>query len=508
MRVDSVAPSNLIELMDRGRPSDGAATFARTPEGRVMSYDDLAAVSSGMGQVVTQRGVVPGDRVAVQVDKSLDALALHVALLRIGAVQLPLNPAYTDAETAALLADAEPSLVIRSARCAELSGAWETLTLDATGSGSLIEAMAKPPTRVDPPVVQLNADDPAAMLYTSGTTGRPKGAVLTHGNLVHNAGTLAREWGFTPTDSLLHVLPLFHTHGLFVAVHCVLASGCSMTVLPRFDVESVLAELSGSTVLMGVPTHYGRLLEDPRFDARTAGHVRVFISGSAPMSTSVHAAFTARLGTTVLERYGMTETSMLTSNPLIGVRKPGTVGLPLPDVGVRVVDDAEELLAPGEAGAVEVHGPNVFHGYWRRPDLQATEFTSDGWFRTGDLGRFDSDGYLQLVGRSKDLIISGGMNVYPSEVESVLDAIDGVFESAVVGLADPDLGEAVTAVVVMDPMQRTDEQSVRSACRARLAGFKLPRKVVFLDELPRNAMGKVEKARLRDELTGLDGVGE
>jgi malonyl-CoA/methylmalonyl-CoA synthetase len=498
------AASTMVQLMDRGRPADDSRPFARTPDGRVMTYGQLGELASRMAAVVDTQGVRPGDRVAVQVEKSLEAVALHVALLRTGAVQLPLNPAYTDVETAGLLADAEPTLVVRSAGRSRLPGPWQTLTLDADGSGSLAVLAAE--AEAAGPDVQLGADDPAAMLYTSGTTGRPKGAVLSHGNLAHNARTLVEAWGFTSDDNLLHVLPLFHTHGLFVAVHCVLGSGCSMTFLPRFDVDTVLDVLPTTTVMMGVPTHYTRLLDDMRFDAGVARNVRVFISGSAPMPTVTHATFVQRTGAEVLERYGMTETSMLTSNPLVGRRKAGTVGTPLPGVAVRVVDEQDTEVSTETVGAVQVRGPNVFRGYWRRPDLQRTEFTSDGWFRTGDLGRLDGDGYLELVGRSKDLIISGGMNVYPTEVEEVIDALAGVIECAVVGVPDPDLGEAVTAIVVPATGVGLDADGVRASCRARLAGFKVPKQVVFREGLPRNAMGKVEKARLRAELNSPNGV--
>jgi malonyl-CoA/methylmalonyl-CoA synthetase len=499
------APATLIDLMELCAPAEGSQLFARTPSGRTMSYDELGILSSAMSGVMRDSGVSTGDRVAVQVDKSVEAIALHVALLRLGAVQVPLNPAYTDNETAGLLADAEPTLVIRSATRSNLPGSWDTQTLDADGTGSLLLAAADVGDSTDDPPARLVADDPAALLYTSGTTGRPKGALLSHGNLAHNAKTLVEAWRFTGGDHLLHVLPLFHTHGLFVAVHCVLASASSMTVLPRFEVEAVLKELPRSTVLMGVPTHYTRLLDHSGFNSEVTRIVRVFISGSAPMSVAAHERFRKRIDSVVLERYGMTETSMLTSNPLIGLRKSGTVGRPLSGVQVRIAKEGDVAVEAGDVGDVQVRGPNVFHGYWRCPELKQTEFTPDGWFRTGDLGRIDRDGYLELVGRSKDLIISGGMNVYPNEVENVLDALEAVSESAVVGLPDADLGEAVVAAVVAVPGARQDGDAIRAACRARLAGFKVPKHVFFVDDLPRNAMGKVEKNRLRDELNGRDG---
>jgi malonyl-CoA/methylmalonyl-CoA synthetase len=338
-------------------------------------------------------------------------------------------------------------------------------------------------------------------LFTSGTTGRPKGALLTHRNLTHNASALIDAWGFTPDDHLAHVLPLFHTHGLFVAVHCTLGSGASLTVVPRFDTDLVLDVMTGDppcTVLMGVPTHYSRLLENGRLNSDLMTAVRLLISGSAPMTPALHEKVTQRTGHQVLERYGMTETSMLTSNPLHGVRKPGSVGPPLPGVEVRV--SRTDVSGADGVGGVEVRGPNVFAGYWRRPELHDEVFTSDGWFRTGDLGEFDSDGYLQLVGRAKDVVISGGLNVYPSDVESVFDSLPGVRESAVVGVPDPDLGEQVLAVVVLNHGSDNGAERLRWLARDQLAGYQLPKRVVIVDQLPRNAMGKVDKALLRKSL--------
>jgi malonyl-CoA/methylmalonyl-CoA synthetase len=413
-------------------------------------------------------GARPGDRVALRVEKSPEAVLAYLASVRAGAVLLPMNPAYTADEVAHLVADAEPALV-----------------LDDAGLAALVADASGRPTTFDD--VAVGPDDLAAILYTSGTTGRPKGAMLSHRNLAHNTAVLAELWGFRPDDVLLHVLPVFHTHGLFVAINCTLASGAGMVFLPRFDVDAVLGALPRCTVLMGVPTHYSRLLDDPRLDAGASVGMRLFVSGSAPLLASTHEAFRKRTGHAVLERYGMTETSMLTSNPLDGERRPGTVGLPLPGTDVRIADDE----------VVEVRGPNVFAGYWRRPELRATEFTADGWFRTGDLGMFDADGYLRIIGRARDLVISGGLNVYPKEVEDVVDALDGVLESAVVGVPDADLGEVVLAVVVAEPGRVLDAEAVRAAVRAHLAGFKVPRRVEVVDALPRNAMGKVTKAELR-----------
>ncbi|MFZ0324833.1 MAG: AMP-binding protein [Actinomycetes bacterium] len=490
--------TTLPELLDERRP--GADTpFLREADGRVLTYGGLADAAARVAGVLHELGVKSGDRVGVQVEKSAQAVIVHVALLRLGAVQLPLNPAYTDEEVGALLSDAEPTMLIRDADRAPLPGAWAELSLGADGRGSLTEA-AESATPLDAAVV-LSAGSPAALLYTSGTTGRPKGALLSHGNLVHNADTLVTAWGFTGDDVLLHVLPLFHTHGLFVATHCVLASGSSMVFLPRFDVDVVLSELASCSVFMGVPTHYVRLLSDPHFGAPLTDDVRLFVSGSAPMTKATHEEFTVRTGKVVLERYGMTETSMLTSNPLDGERRPGTVGPPLPGVDVTVKDDDDTAVPPHEIGHVLVRGPNVFEGYWRRPDLRSSDFTGDGWFRTGDLGRFDDEGYLELVGRSKDLVITGGMNVHPKEVEVALDALEGVAESAVIGLPDDDLGETVVAVVVAAPGATLEEGALRSGVRRQLAGFKVPKRIVVVEGLPRNAMGKVEKSRLRSDLS-------
>ena len=463
-----------------------------------LSYGELSDTASRLASVLDAAGLGPGDRVAYQMEKSPLVLALHLAALQMGAVQLPLNPAYTDDEVTPLLHDAEPTVVVRDPERAVLAGSWTTLSADASGAGTLAEELAANELFTRYPHVE--PDDPAALLYTSGTTGRPKGAVLSHANLAHNARSLVAVWGFTSDDVLLHMLPMFHTHGLFVATHCALVSGSAMYFLPRFDLDSAVAALPEVSVVMGVPTHYSRLLEDDRFNRSGTAHVRVFISGSAPMPRAVHARFTATTGQVVLERYGMTETSMLTSNPLEGPRRPGSVGQVLPGVELRITDDADAVVTADSVGNVQVRGPNVFGGYWRRPDLQETEFTADGWFRTGDLGRLDAEGWLEVVGRAKDLVITGGLNVHPSEVEAVLDAVDGVVESAVVGLPDPDLGEAVTAVVVLAPGAQLTDAGIRTAARRRLAGFKVPKRVVVAGSLPRNAMGKVEKARLRAQL--------
>jgi malonyl-CoA/methylmalonyl-CoA synthetase len=473
----------LTALWRDGAPADASVPFLRVPGGQVWSYGDLERQSGRIANGLVAAGVAPGDRVAAQLQKSPGVLALYLGCLRSGAVFLPMNTAYTPAEVDYLLADSSPAVA--------LVGDEGAATLAALAEG-------QPAEFAD---VERAPRDLAAILYTSGTTGRPKGAMLTHGNLVSNAVTLASAWGFGGSDVLVHALPTYHAHGLFVAVNCVLASGCSMVFLPRFDPDAVLDALPAATVFMGVPTMYVRLLASPRLDRARCERMRLFVSGSAPLSAATHAEFAARTGQQILERYGMTETVMLTSNPLHGARKPGTVGPPLPGVSVRVVPRAGAGDADG-VGGVEVRGPNVFAGYWGKPELTAMEMTADGWFRTGDLGRFDDDGYLELVGRSKDLVISGGLNVYPKEVEAVLDGLDGVVESAVIGVPDADLGEAVVAVVVPVGGAPIDEASLRAAARAELAGFKCPKRFHLVEELPRNTMGKVEKNVLRERFGG------
>jgi malonyl-CoA/methylmalonyl-CoA synthetase len=472
-------PATLNELFRVGRPADSSATLLlETPAGVRVTYADAERRSAQLAGALVASGVRVGDRVAVQVEKSPEAVLLYLACLRCGAALVPMNPAYAPDEVAYVLDDAEPSVFLDDRRLAELSGA----------------ADEKAQTFDD---VELSPDDLAAIVYTSGTTGRPKGAMLSHANLASNADVLRREWGFTADDVLLHALPIFHVHGLFVAINCVLASGSTMVFLSRFDVDQVLDALPRCTVMMGVPTFYTRLLDDPRFEGTDCSRMRLFISGSAPLLASTHEACRARTGHAILERYGMTETVMLTSNPLNGERRAGTVGFPLPGTDVRIVDADKD-----GAGAIEVRGPNVFAGYWHRPELAATEFTNDGWFRTGDIGCFDADGYLSIVGRAKDLVISGGLNIYPKEVEDVLDTVDGVIESAVIGVPDADFGEAVVAVVVPQPGLALDPQNVRDIARQRLAAFKVPKRIEIVDSLPRNAMGKVEKATLRRQFGG------
>jgi malonyl-CoA/methylmalonyl-CoA synthetase len=443
-------------------------------------------------------GVQAGDRVAVQIAKSPEAWALYAASVSIGAVFLPLNPAYTPPEVGYFLNDATPRLFICDPAKAEALGAVASQTtlktLDAKGTGSFGADMAQ----ADPqfaPQARLGADL-AAILYTSGTTGRSKGAMLTQDNLLSNAQTLADLWRFTPQDVLLHALPIFHTHGLFVASNVSLLTGGQMIFLSGFDVEAVLRLLPQASALMGVPTFYTRLLEDARFDRALTAHMRLFVSGSAPLLADTHRQFHARTGQSILERYGMTETNMNTSNPYNGERRAGTVGFPLPGVELRIMADGAEV-PQGGVGGIEVRGPNVFAGYWQMPEKTREELRPDGWFITGDLGQVDADGYVQIVGRAKDLVISGGFNIYPIEVELALDDHPDVLESAVIGLPHPDFGEAVFAVLVAQKGKTLDAQAVLASLSDRLARFKQPKAAVVLAELPRNTMGKVQKAALR-----------
>jgi malonyl-CoA/methylmalonyl-CoA synthetase len=485
----------LPHLFAAGRPADPGTVLFEVPGGATITYADADEATARIGRALSELGVRDGDRVAVHVEKSPEALLVYLACVRIGAVLLPMNPAYTDDEVRYLVTDAEPTVLVHDPARQPPPGPV-AVTLDVRGGGTLMALAADQRARVAD--AAPGPDDLAAILYTSGTTGRPKGAMLTHRNLASNAVALHRLWGFRPDDVLLHALPVFHTHGLFVATNCVLANGTGLIFLPRFDPTLVLEHLPRSTVFMGVPTFYTRLLADPRLDDVVCVNMRLFVSGSAPLLASTHAEFGARTGHRILERYGMTETSMITSNPLDDERRPGTVGFPLPDVDVRVTDpDTGRPLGPDEVGGVEVRGPNVFAGYWKRPELSSSEMTSDGFFRTGDVGAFDADGYLRLVGRSKDLIISGGLNVYPKEIEEVIDDLEGIVESAVIGLPDPDFGEVVVAVVVAAAGSTPDPERWRRDARQRLAPFKVPKRFVVVDALPRNAMGKVEKAKLR-----------
>ncbi|MFV0279856.1 MAG: malonate--CoA ligase [Rhodoblastus sp.] len=475
-----------------------------THDGALHSYGDVEAGAARMAGALVALGVKPGDRVAVQVEKSLAAVLLYLGCARAGAVFLPLNTAYTPAEIEYFLTDAEPRVfVCDPARKGALAGAATAAkvahveTLDAAGRGSLAERAAQmPATFAD---VSRGPDDLAGILYTSGTTGRSKGAMISQENLASNARALVDYWRFTSKDTLIHALPIYHTHGLFVAINVLLMAGGRMIFLPKFDANEVMSCMGRATALMGVPTFYTRLLQHEDLTREKTAHMRLFISGSAPLLAETHREFSARTGKAILERYGMTETNMIASNPYDGERVPGTVGFPLPGVGLRIADpETGAHLPKGEIGMIEVKGPNVFGGYWRMPEKTAAEFRADGFFITGDLGMIDARDYVHIVGRGKDLVITGGFNVYPKEIESEIDAMPGVVESAVIGVQHPDFGEGVTAVVVRAKGAAIAEQDITAALEGRLAKFKQPKKVIFVDDLPRNTMGKVQKNVLRE----------
>lgn len=468
------------------------AAFARAPdkpahvdaEGRGPTFGELGRLSAQFAAMLGRHGVAAGDRVVVQVEKSVGAVALYLACLRKGAIFVPLNTAYTPSEVDYFVNDSEPRLFVSAADMAgPEAGLWA-------------EALSAAP---DEAVAPCGADDIAAIVYTSGTTGRSKGAMLSHGNLLSNAETLLRIWGFRPDDVLVHALPIFHVHGLFVALHTMFLNAGTTIFLAKFDAAQVIGLLPRATMLMGVPTFYTRLLADPAFGRDAVANMRLFISGSAPLLAETHKAFEARTGMRILERYGMTEAGMITSNPLDGDRIAGTVGMPLPGLELRIMGDDGAPVAPGQPGVIEIRGPNVFKGYWRNPEKTAEDIRPDGWFITGDVATQDAEGRVTIVGRAKDLIISGGYNIYPKEIEEVIDAVPGVIESAVIGVPHADFGEGVVAVIVGDAAL---EPSVAAAVAANLARFKHPRQFAFVSELPRNAMGKVQKAELRRTWSG------
>lgn len=459
-----------------------------------------------LAHLLASRGVGRGDRVMVQVEKSPEAVFLYFACLRLGAVYVPLNPAYTAGELAHLVGDAKPALFVCApqnealARTLMPSGAILTLGADGASGSLLSQARAMPAAFTD---AVMAREDLAAILYTSGTTGPSKGAMLSHGNLTSNARVLKELWQFHQDDVLLHALPIFHTHGLFVAINVSLAAASSILFLPKFDMDAIFRVLPCATVMMGVPTFYVRLLGDTRLGRGGTAHMRLFVSGSAPLPLEVFKLWQERTGHSLLERYGMTETNMNTSNPYDGARKAGTVGFPLPGTEIRIVDRSGDPVPQGEVGMILVRGPNVFEGYWRMPEKTRAGFREDGFFITGDLGRMDGEGYLSIVGRSKELVITGGLNVYPREVETSLNALPGVRDSAVFGLPHPDLGEGVTAVVVADNRQKLTEAGILGSLEDRLAKFKRPKRILFVDEIPRNAMGKVQKTILQERYAGL-----
>lgn len=492
-------------LFDAFRKSaeQNAAHFMLDANGRSWSFKDVFDGSAKLAGAMRRLGVEAGDRVAVQVEKSAEALVHYLACLRCGAIYLPLNTGYTQAEISYFVGDAEPKLLVVSP---DRRSIFEDLvvdqglmveTLGVQANGSLMElARQEEPTFADEERI---SDDIAAILYTSGTTGRSKGAMLTHGNLLSNARALVDYWQVTSQDHLIHALPIYHAHGLFVATHVMLLAGGSMTLLPKFDAEEVLSFIDKGTILMGVPTFYTRLLQSAKLDRGAVSRMRLFISGSAPLLADTHEEFQRRTGHAILERYGMTETGMNTSNPYDGERLAGTVGFPLPGISIRVRDSVNnESVVVGDTGMIEIKGPNVFKGYWKMPDKTAAEFTDDGYFISGDLGKFDERGYLQIVGRQKDLIISGGFNIYPKEIEIEIDGLDGVIESAVIGVTHPDFGEGVVAVVVRSKGSPLNEAGVLAHLNGCLAKYKLPKRVMFVEDLPRNAMGKVQKQMLRE----------
>jgi malonyl-CoA/methylmalonyl-CoA synthetase len=488
---------------------DEAATlpqrpFLRTPHGRDVSYAALRELSGRMAAALQKRGVRPGDRVAVQVEKSAEAVFLYVACLRMGAVFVPINVANTPNEVEYFLHDSRPRVAVIRPQdrafiepLARNAGADFVETLGVDADGSLCEIAAQcadfeMPGEPDPHSI-------AAIIYTSGTTGRSKGAMLTRDNLASNAAVLVDAWRFSEKDVLLHTLPLFHIHGLFVAINTVLASASSLLLLPKFDAAQTLDHLSSASVYMGVPTHYTRLLQQQNLDRQSTATVRLFVSGSAPLLAETHREFLQRTGQVILERYGMSETMMNTSNPYEGVRLAGSVGPPLRGISIRVTNAETGALEaePDVIGTLQVRGPNVFAGYWRDEEKTRAEFTPDGWFKTGDVGRIDRHGYVHIVGRAKDLVISGGYNVYPKEVETELDSVEGVLESAVFGVPHPDFGEGVTAAVVAKAGALLSEDAIIESVKARLARYKVPKRILVVEELPRNAMGKVQKNALR-----------
>ncbi|MDA0679258.1 MAG: malonyl-CoA synthase [Proteobacteria bacterium] len=482
--------------------------FLCTGEGRSISYEEADQNAAKYAQFLSDLGAEPGDRISVQVEKSPDCLFLYLGCLRAGLVFHPLNPGYRKGELDYFLHNAEPTFVVCDptnldviSPIARSAGARHAFTLDATGRGTLYDGACNTDPGFD--TIPREPNDLAALLYSSGTTGVPKGIMLTHANLLRNTEALVAAWGFTQNDRLLHALPIFHVHGLFVAIGCALMSGASMRWLQSYDARQVIRFLPECTVFMGVPTYYTRLLSDPSFTDEVTANIRLFVSGSAPLLQETFDEFESRTGHRILERYGMTETNMNTSNPLDGLRKAGTVGPPLPDVDVRIVDDNGVQICSGEIGNIQVRGPNVFIGYWKMPEKTAEDFTEDGFFNTGDKGQIDNDGYVTIVGRAKDLVITGGLNVYPKEIEQFIDGIDGVKESAIIGVPHADFGEGVVAVVVPAAGHQLVEQDIVGACKNDLASFKVPKGVVIVDELPRNAMGKVQKNVLRESYRDL-----
>ncbi|MCZ8251466.1 MAG: malonyl-CoA synthase [Hylemonella sp.] len=503
----SQANDNLYTALRAAFPSDLDATAIETDNGLNYSWRDLERATAMMANLLKSLGLAEGARVAVQVEKSVEAVMLYLATLRAGYVFLPLNTAYQSAEIEYFIGNAEPAVVVCSpknfgwvSKLAFQAGTKHVFTLDDNRTGTLLERAAHCSDRHTP--VPRQGDDLAAILYTSGTTGRSKGAMLTHGNLLSNARVLKDYWGWKNGDVLIHALPIFHVHGLFVALHGALLNGSKILWMAKFDPKRVIEKLPEATVFMGVPTLYVRMLAEPTLTREAVRNMRLFIAGSAPLLLETFQAWQQRTGHTILERYGMSETIMLTSNPYdpkLGERRGGTVGFPLPGVSLRVAGDDGQPLPTGEIGGIQVKGPNVFKGYWRMPEKTKEEFTADGYFKTGDVGKYDERGYVTIVGRSKDLIISGGYNVYPAEIEGYINELPGVAESALVGVPHPDFGEVGVAVVVRKPGAALDSEQIIATLKSKLANFKIPKKCYVVDDLPRNTMGKVQKNLLRDQ---------
>ena len=493
---------NLYLLLRRHFPDDPETPWLVTPDGDTRYYRDIDDATARYAGALEALGLRPGERLLTQVDKSPEVLLLYLATLRLGGVFVPLNTAYTATELAYFLGDATPRLFVAKPENASMlqetaSHAGATLlTLGSNGEGTLVDAVtaAGPHT----PIAEISGDDIASIIYTSGTTGRSKGAMLSHDNLASNALTLIDLWGFFEDDVLLHALPIYHVHGLFVAVHCAMLQGIPMRFLPRFDVDEVIQQLPSVTVMMGVPTFYTRLMDTPGFNRDLCRQMRLFISGSAPLLAQTFEAFCAHAGHRILERYGMSEAGMIASNPLEGERVPGTVGFALPGVTLRICDAEHQTVATGQTGILQMCGPNVFKGYWQMPEKTASEFTDDGFFISGDMATMDGEGRVRIVGREKDLVISGGLNIYPKEIEDAIDMLEGVNETAVIGVPHADLGEGLVAVICPLPGAVIDPNSVIRELKSRLAGFKVPRQIFSVEQLPRNAMGKVQKNLLRE----------
>ena len=498
---------NLYNILRYRFPKNRGAKFIETPNDRSIMYDDVDRLTAIFAAAMLNLGIDRGHRLLVSIDKSPEAILIYLAALRLEAIFVPLNPTYTDREFKYFLENSTPTVVILRNKkdkakiaTAKQMGA-KVATINTSNEGSFIDL-----ANVCKPFNLINATkktQPAAILYTSGTTGKPKGVVLTHGNLSSNGKTLHHVWGFQPGDVLLHALPVFHVHGLFVAIHCAMLNASKIIYLEKFDIDLVIDQLQRATVMMGVPTFYTRLLKHPSLDASLCKNMRLFISGSAALLPQTWIDFKAKTKHEIIERYGMSEAGMITSNPLNGERLPGTVGFTLPDIEVRVTSEDGTKLSSGKIGVLEVKGPNVFSGYWRRPELTATEFRSDGFFISGDMATVSASGRIKIVGRNRDLIISGGLNVYPNEIEDSLNILPGIIESAVIGVIHPDLGESVVACIVTEASFQCDENEIIDALKNQLASYKVPRRIIRLESLPKNIMGKIQKNMLRQRYSVL-----